>query len=73
VREAKVRDLQNLLGFVVSLARSLADRADDKQKARALVDLQVQLYARQPVGFPLGVPPYQCSSLIPAFLARIRK
>lgn len=54
MREAKVRDLQNLLGFVVSLARSLADRADDKQKARALVDLQVQLDARQPVGFPQG-------------------
>src|SRR2546422_7680322 len=26
---------RSLLGFVVSLARSLADRADDKQKARA--------------------------------------
>jgi transcriptional regulator with XRE-family HTH domain len=43
VREAKVRDLQNRLGFVVSLARSLADRADDTQKARPLVDLEVQL------------------------------
>ena len=43
VREAKVRDLQNRLGFVVSLARSLADRADDKQKARALSDLEGQL------------------------------
>lgn len=43
VRETKVRDLQNRLGFVVSLAGSLADRADDSQKARALGDLEVQL------------------------------
>ena len=43
VPEAKVRDLQNRLGFAVSLARSLADRADNKQKARALADLEVQL------------------------------
>lgn len=43
VREAKGRDLQNRLGFVVSLARSLADRADDKQKAGALADLEAQL------------------------------
>jgi hypothetical protein len=43
VREAKVRDLQNRLGFVVSLARSLADRADDSQQARALGDLELQL------------------------------
>lgn len=43
VREAKVRDLQNRLGFVVSLARGLADRVDDEQKARALADLEAQL------------------------------
>ena len=43
VREAKVRDLQNRLGFVVSLARNLADRIDDKQKARALANLEGQL------------------------------
>jgi hypothetical protein len=43
VREAKVRDLQNRLGFVVSLGRSLADRAEDKERARALADLEAQL------------------------------
>ena len=43
VREAKVRDLQNRLGFVVSLGRSLAGRAEDKEKARALADLEAQL------------------------------
>jgi transcriptional regulator with XRE-family HTH domain len=43
VREAKVRDLQNRLGFVVSLARSLAARTEDREKARALADLEVQL------------------------------
>jgi transcriptional regulator with XRE-family HTH domain len=43
VREAKVRDLQNRLGFVVGLARELAGRAGDERKARALVDLEGQL------------------------------
>lgn len=43
VRETKVRDLQNRLGFVVSLARSLANRANDKNKARALAALEAQL------------------------------
>src|SRR5712691_5008077 len=43
VREAKVRDLQNRLGFVVSLGRSLADRAEDEEKARVLADLEAQL------------------------------
>ena len=43
VREAKVRDLQNRLGFVVSLGRSLADRAEDEEKAHALADLEAQL------------------------------
>jgi transcriptional regulator with XRE-family HTH domain len=43
VREAKVRDLQNRLGFVVSLARSVAERIDDPPRARALVDLEAQL------------------------------
>jgi len=42
-REARVRDLQNRLGFVVSLARSLAGRAEDKENARALADLEAQL------------------------------
>jgi hypothetical protein len=31
------------LGFVVSLARSLADRAENKQRGRALANLEVQL------------------------------
>lgn len=43
VREAKVRDLQNRLGFVVNLARHLADRAGDERKARALANLVAQL------------------------------
>jgi transcriptional regulator with XRE-family HTH domain len=43
VREAKLRDLQNRLGFVVSLARSLAVRGDDREKTAALGDLEVQL------------------------------
>lgn len=43
VREAKLRDLQNRLGFVVSLARRLAERARDKRKARALNELETEL------------------------------
>ena len=43
VPEAKLRDLQNRLGFVVSLARRLAERAGDERKARALADLEAQL------------------------------
>jgi transcriptional regulator with XRE-family HTH domain len=43
VPEAKVRDLQNRLGFVVSLARSLAERAGKNHQARALADLEGQL------------------------------
>jgi transcriptional regulator with XRE-family HTH domain len=43
VREAKLRDLQNRLGFVVSLARSLAARGDDREKTAALGELEVQL------------------------------
>jgi len=43
VREAKLCDLQNRLGFVVSLARRLAERARDAQKARALNDLETEL------------------------------
>jgi transcriptional regulator with XRE-family HTH domain len=42
-REARVRDLQNRLGFVVSLGRSLADRAENKESARTLADLEAQL------------------------------
>jgi transcriptional regulator with XRE-family HTH domain len=43
VREAKVRDLQNRLGFVVGLARQLAVRVGDERKARSLVDLEAHL------------------------------
>src|SRR5881628_3686776 len=43
VREAKVRDLQNRLGFVVGLARQLAVRGGDERKARSLTDLEAHL------------------------------
>jgi len=43
VRGAKLRDLQNRLGFVVSLALHLAERAGDKGKARALNELETEL------------------------------
>jgi len=42
VREAKLRDLQNHLGFVVTLARQLAERARDP-RAHALKDLETVL------------------------------
>ena len=43
VREAKLRDLQNRLGFVVSLARRLAERARDARRAHALSELETAL------------------------------
>ena len=43
VPEAKRRDLQNRFGFVVSLARRVAERAGDERKARTLADLEAQL------------------------------
>lgn len=43
VREAKLRDLQNRLGFVVTLARRLAERGGNEQKVRALSDLEAEL------------------------------
>ena len=43
VREAKLRDLQNRLGFVVSLARRLAERAGDERKTRALNEFEAEL------------------------------
>lgn len=43
VREAKLRDLQNRLGFVVTLARQLAERTKDHPRARALKDLETVL------------------------------
>jgi transcriptional regulator with XRE-family HTH domain len=43
VREAKMRDLQNRLGFVVGLARQLAVRVGDARKARSLANLEAHL------------------------------
>ena len=43
MREAKLRDLQNRLGFVVTLARRLAARARSKDTARALTELEARL------------------------------
>jgi transcriptional regulator with XRE-family HTH domain len=43
VREAKLRDLQNRLGCVVSLARGLAQRAGDEYKASALKEFETGL------------------------------
>jgi hypothetical protein len=43
VREAKLRDLQNRLGFVVSLACRLAERAGDARKAWALKEFETEL------------------------------
>jgi len=43
VREAKVRDLQNRLGFVVGLARQLAVRVGDARKTRSLANLEAHL------------------------------
>jgi len=43
VREAKVRDLQNRLGFVASLARRLADRVGAADKAKNLDELESNL------------------------------
>ncbi len=43
VREAKVRDLQNRLGFVVSLAREVAEREGDGSRLGALRALEAAL------------------------------
>jgi len=43
VRHAKLHDLQNRLGFVLTLARRLAERAGDEPKARAVADLATEL------------------------------
>lgn len=43
MREAKVRDLQNRLGFVVSLAHVVAERAGDEQTARVLQGVESEL------------------------------
>jgi transcriptional regulator with XRE-family HTH domain len=43
VREAKLRDLQNRLGFVVSLAREVAEREGDPRRFAALRGLEADL------------------------------
>jgi transcriptional regulator with XRE-family HTH domain len=43
VQEAKARILQNRLGFVVSLARSLSERGNDPSTVQALRDLEQEL------------------------------
>lgn len=43
VRQAKLHDLQNRLGFVVTLARRLAERAGDEPRTRGLSDLAMTL------------------------------
>ena len=43
MREAKIRDLQNRLVFVVNLARRLAERGPDAPRATALRDLEARL------------------------------
>ena len=43
VRQAKLLDLQNRLGFVVTLARRVAERAGDQLRARALKALETVL------------------------------
>ncbi len=43
VREAKARELQNRLGFVVTLARHLAERTRDDAKVRMLRTLEDRL------------------------------
>jgi transcriptional regulator with XRE-family HTH domain len=43
VREAKLNDLQNRLGFVVSLARRVAERASDQGRTRTLTDVEREL------------------------------
>jgi transcriptional regulator with XRE-family HTH domain len=43
VEHAKLHDLQNRLGFILTLARRLAERAGDEPKARAVSDLVAAL------------------------------
>src|SRR5439155_23501444 len=43
VRQAKLHDLQNRLGFAVTLARGLAERTGDRPKTVALRDLEIEL------------------------------
>ncbi len=43
VRQAKLHDLQNRLGFVVTLARRLAERTGDRYRTVALNSLEMEL------------------------------
>ncbi len=43
LREAKLRDLQNRLGFVVTLARRLAERAKNERGIQTLKELETEL------------------------------
>jgi transcriptional regulator with XRE-family HTH domain len=43
VRNAKVNDLQNRLGFVVTLARQVSERSDNEDRNRALEELEKPL------------------------------
>src|SRR5260370_34975197 len=43
VRHGKIRVLQNRLGFVVTLARRLAERAGDQPRARTLEEFEAVL------------------------------
>jgi transcriptional regulator with XRE-family HTH domain len=43
VRHAKLHDLQNRLGFVITLASHLAERVGDEQRAQALSGLATEL------------------------------
>ena len=43
LREAKVRDLQNRLGFVVTLARTLAEKSADSATAATLANVEGRL------------------------------
>lgn len=43
IQQAKLHDLQNRLGFIVTLARRLAERAGDAHKAHELSDLEEEL------------------------------
>ena len=43
VREAKLRDLQNRVGYVAALARRLAERAGATEKVQALNELETDL------------------------------
>lgn len=61
VPEAKVRDLQNRLGFVVSLARQLSERAPDGRRTRTLAAVEARLERSR-----LAREDTLCRTLLPA-------